>query len=166
MRVVADRLADWAVAERNEDDADAFGRSAFNRYYYSSYLITRDMLKQLDPKWASGGHREIPNILAQALRNKAKKQIKRVEKDKLVAPGTAATLRDSLNLAVAELSNLLQMAYGIRVVADYEPETRVVRDGNRITLGEGSLGAARTWPNRAASYTKRILKIWRQLGLF
>jgi hypothetical protein len=60
MIVVAKRLSEIALNEVSETDADAFGRSAFNRYYYASYLITRDMLRQLDPSWTRTGHSKIP----------------------------------------------------------------------------------------------------------
>ena len=49
MIVVAERLSEIALAEPVEEYADSYGRSAFNRYYYATYLITRDMLRQLNP---------------------------------------------------------------------------------------------------------------------
>jgi type I restriction enzyme M protein len=39
----------WAVSERNEDNTDAFGRSAFNRYYHVTILRS----PTLDPAYLS-----------------------------------------------------------------------------------------------------------------
>jgi hypothetical protein len=97
MRVVADRLADWAASEADADNADLFGRSAFNRYYYAAYLITREMLRKLDPKWAASGHRQIPDLLQKTVTKKARQSIKNAEKNRLIDPGMASWLRQSLS---------------------------------------------------------------------
>lgn len=165
MKVVGDKLREWAIREHNDNDADAFGRSAFNRYYYSSYLITRDMLKSLNPEWAKASHGNIPTILTEAITSRVRQAIKIAERARLIDPRTSSTSRQSLNVAVAELSNLLSMAYSIRVTADYEPEFRVVRAGNSMELNNCSLESAKSWPDKAALLSKTILKVWYELGI-
>lgn len=165
MKVVGDKLREWAINEHSETKADAFGRSAFNRYYYASFLITREMLKELNPEWARAPHREIPVILEKSIIGRVKRQIKNTERKKLYAVRDSSKQRRSLNIAVAELSGLLSSAFSVRVTADYEPECRVVRAGNLITLNNQSLEAAKSWPDRAEAFSKVILKVWRELGL-
>jgi hypothetical protein len=165
MRVVADKLATLAVAQHDVLDADAFGRSAFNRYYYASYLITRHMLMQIDPSWARQGHKTVPEILTTPLAGKARKEVRKAEKAGLLERAEAAGLRDTLNVAVSELSTLLRVAYNVRIIADYEPETKAVKHKNTMLLADESLVRAQNWPNRASAHAKCILRVWRQLGI-
>jgi hypothetical protein len=165
MKVVADKLREWAIHEHNDNNADAFGRSAFNRYYYSSYLITREMLKKLNPKWARAGHGTIPKVLKESVTKKARQEIKRAERGSLINLQTSSSLRHSLNIAVAELSSLLSLAYSVRITADYEPECRVFRAGGSIKLNDQSLEAAKSWPDKAAAFSKTILRVWSDLGI-
>lgn len=70
MKIVGEKLSDWAVAEKDDGHVDLFGRSAFNRYYYSTFLITRELLRSLDPKWGTAAHKNIPEILRDSLKKK------------------------------------------------------------------------------------------------
>ena len=165
MKIVADKLAEWAVSVRNEDNTDAFGRSAFNRYYYASYLITREMLNGLDASWTYTSHSNIPELLEKAVINKIRKQLKQKEKTGLIAHAQAVRFRNTANTAVSELSNVLKLAYDVRVVADYQPEIKIIREGRKVQLGHETLEGAKNWTKRVSQFTKSILKIWRQLGL-
>jgi hypothetical protein len=165
MIVVAERLSEIALAEPIEEHADSFGRSAFNRYYYASYLIIRDMLRQLDRSWTRTGHSEIPKLLAGEVIKRVRNELHRQEKARLLGSGKAKSILKEANTATAELSNLLKNAYVVRCVADYEPEEKIFCDGRVIKLGEHTIGAARNWPSRASIHTKTLIKIWRQLGL-
>jgi hypothetical protein len=165
MRVVADKLAEWAINETDESDADAFGRSAFNRYYYASYLITREMLSELNSSWTRTGHKQIPDLLKNSVIKKIRQELRRKLKAGLIRISDAARYRSSANSAVSNLSNLLQQAYNTRVIADYEPDTRIVRVRREIHLRNEKLGTAQSWPNRVFRYTRSILIVWKQLGL-
>lgn len=44
MKVVGEQLHDWALQKKAQPERDVFGRSAFNRFYYAAFLITREML--------------------------------------------------------------------------------------------------------------------------
>jgi hypothetical protein len=165
MMVVAERLSAIALTEPVEEHADLYGRSAFNRYYYATYLITRDMLRQLNPSWTRTGHSEIPNLLTGAVIKTVRKELSRQHKLGGLGSGESASMGRDANTAAAELSNLLKIAYEVRRVADYEPERRILRNGRVIKLGEQTMEAARNWPRRASASTKTLIKIWRQLGL-
>jgi hypothetical protein len=165
MIVVANRLSQIAVDERIEIDADAFGRSAFNRYYYAAYLETRDMLGQLNPSWVRTPHSVIPGFLTETILNAIRRNAKRQLTLGALSKSESALLRDTANKSTAYLSDLLREAYAIRCVADYQPEQRILRDGNIIKLGDHSIQAARKWPQRASFHAKILIRIWRQLGL-
>ena|SRR6056297_1263916 len=61
-------------------DLNAYGKSAFNRYYYATYWLVRDMLEIIDPKWASQSHGDIPVLLNKKFTNKFKKAIEQTAK--------------------------------------------------------------------------------------
>jgi len=165
MNKVGEKLQDWAVGSHEENESDAFGRSAFNRYYYAAYLETRDMLSMLDPKWARTSHKDIPQLLKRTVTAVIRKEANTQRKAGLITGGRASGLCSTSNDAASELSNLLESAYDIRVVADYNPDIRVVKNGAKIELANEKLDSARTWKNRASIYTKQILKVWKELGI-
>jgi hypothetical protein len=113
---------------------DAYARSAFNRYYYSVFLKTRDLFRTINPAWARMPHADYPETLKGAVRKQLRKGWTRARRDgdtKLQCD-TEAAIR-----AVEALSSLLEKAYAIRVVADYEPEEVVdFRGGDRFSLKE------------------------------
>lgn len=63
MKVVGDKLENFALGEKNILSKDLFGRSAFNRYYYAAFLVTREMLGELQNSWKATPHRQIPILL-------------------------------------------------------------------------------------------------------
>jgi hypothetical protein len=165
MQVVADRLAEIAGQVGKPDDVDAFGRSAFNRYYYAAFLAVRETLKAINPAWSRPTHKDIPDILEGSVREAIKRQIRNWEKSGALPPSRASSLRTSANASTGELAMLLKSAREVRRIADYEPETRCKITAALITLGNDSLQSAHQWPARARSYISTILKIYRELGL-
>jgi hypothetical protein len=165
MQVVADKLADWATHESDDNAADAFGRSAFNRYYYASYLMTREMLSELNNKWAREGHKKIPDLLEGKVIKKIRNELKKKQRAGLLGREQAERFRRSANSAVSDLSNLLKTAYNSRVIADYQPEIRIIRDRRQISLGNEKLGAAQNWAKNVSRYKGSILYVCEQLGL-
>lgn len=165
MIVVAERLSQIAFDERIEENADAFGRSAFNRYYYAAYLITRDMLRQLDPSWARTQHGVIPEFLTKTVIRRIRRTAQQQLTRGVLSKSESALLRDNANRSTTDLSELLRDAYAVRCIADYQPERRILRNGNMIRLCDSSIEAARKWPQRAQIHAKTLIRIWRQLGL-
>jgi uncharacterized protein (UPF0332 family) len=165
MQIVADELAERARIEPNDENADAFGRSAFNRYYYAAFLIVREMLRTTDPEWAKTGHKSIPELLNGKLADKVRREIAKLSRAGIKSLPDASALRRQLNEAVSALSSLLSEGYRLRKVADYQPEVKVKRNSATITLENGSLDSARSWPKNANIYSKQILKVWKQLGI-
>jgi hypothetical protein len=122
MIVVAERLSAIALAEPVEDHADLYGRSAFNRYYYASYLITRDMLRQLDRSWTRTGHSNIPSLLTETVIKKAREELRRQQKLGGLGSGESASMRHDAHTAATKLPDLLKHASEVRRIADYETE--------------------------------------------
>ena len=165
MKTVADKLAELAIGEKNENTADAFGRSAFNRYYYASYLVTRQMLKDLNTSWASTGHSKIPELLENRIIKRIRTEIKNQNRAGLIPHNEAERLKYISISAISELTNVLRTAYSARVTADYNPEIRVVRDGHNMKLRDDTLDSAQKWVKRVSQFTKSLLKVWSHLGL-
>lgn len=166
MKLVGKQLAEWAEREADFSRKDLFGRSAINRYYYASFLITRQMLGEFDESWKQTAHAGIPGLLETRLRRQVSHQLKQSERNNLVSHGEASALKQSFTTATAELANLLREAYQARIVADYEPEQVItLSDENIIQLDRCKISTADHWPDRASSYCKQIRKVWRAVGL-
>ena len=51
MQYVGSELERLALSDADPNNADLLGRSAFNRYYYAAFLITRETLGYMQPNW-------------------------------------------------------------------------------------------------------------------
>lgn len=160
MYIVAIKLAEWSVEQKNISDADLFGRSAFNRHYYSVYLRTREMLVSLDSGWETSGHKDIPDLLTGKIRKKIKEKIKVLVNDGLLHEQTGIELSHRYHVSAGELSSLLKAAYQVRVTADYYPNVKLQSVEGNILLDGHSIHSAREWTNRARHYCGSIQKVW------
>jgi hypothetical protein len=165
MKIVGDHLAKVAQQSADRMHIDLFGRSAYNRYYYSAFLHVRSALKTIDIKWATPKHQDVPVVLRGEVLNRLKWHIKFAEANRLISRIQGKQMSRAAAIAASELSNLLVLAREIRRVADYEPEQLVAKDGLVIKLGECTLSTAKGWPQRADTHAKTILKVYGQLGL-
>jgi hypothetical protein len=165
MQIVGNKLAEWANHETEVNVADLFGRSAFNRYYYSAFLVTRELLNELDSKWAEPSHSGIPDLLRKTIVKKVKLSINKAVKLGTIDPGEALKLEATIMTAANELANLLSAAYAVRVIADYEPEVQIIKKGKVFSLNNESITRAKNWPNQASIYTTSIRKVWKGIGL-
>ena len=85
---VAEHLSRQAKSSYKKGDsayamADAFGRSAFNRYYYASFLNVRDLVSTLDGRWARISHKGIPDLLRGAVTSMIADELKKAVKKNL-----------------------------------------------------------------------------------
>ena len=107
----------------SEADADSFARSAFNRYYYATFLCVRETLTTVDQKYdASLNHKGIPELLKGTVQRRIKAIQKKASKLGDTSLVTDCRQTGSQNLALAVM---LEKAYATRVVADYTPQTPV-----------------------------------------
>lgn len=165
MRYVGSELERLALLNTDPDDTDLLGRSAFNRYYYAAFLITRETLGFMRSSWKGTAHAEIPNLLEKGLRKPAKAALKQQVRLGLLDKGDESRLLSDLNAIGNELAQLLKLAYDARILADYEPEIRTTQDGDVIYLKSHKLPTARNWPDQAEKYCAKLKRIWKEIGL-
>ena len=129
-------------------NADAFGRSAFNRHYYATFLTVRELLVAIDIAWAKTPHAEIPDRIEKALVARIKSAAKtQVRSGALVAGRSSAIVGQSIS-AATEIASVLKSAYTIRVAADYEPSHKIVFGATGLELDSCSIGEASSWYGR------------------
>ena len=159
MEQVAHSLQKWAIERRQDpDDFDQYGRSAFNRYYYSTFLIVRPLIVEFEPDWGRS-HSSIPGMLTGSIERELKRFRKsamgRLDKDDI----------RTLNVAIAALNSLAQLmtsANASRIAADYNPEIPLtVKGADRFSLASTDISEAHDWPARARTMTSQIRRGWR-----
>ena len=143
------------------DDRDAFARSAFNRYYYSAFLTIRAMLRSLDPAWSSLSHASYPEVLRGKVLKSFRESKKRAKKND---DGALVRKIERAERSIYELAKIMTTAYGVRVVADYEPEEQVSFDGNpRFALRAVGISDAHDWENNARLLCRSIESVWNEI---
>ena len=168
MNIVGDHLADVARRSKASDKIgfDLFGRSAYNRYYYSVFLHVRMVLMTIDSRWAPPyklAHNSVPGLFRGRVLTKLTKQLEVAQKSGQITPDEAKQMFSWAHTAAEELAMLLDSAREVRTVADYHPETAVTREGAVIKLSDCKLDTAKNWKRRAETLAKTILYIYGQL---
>lgn len=152
-------------AKKNSGDvADAYGRSAFNRYYYAVYLATRDLLIRFNPKW-DVSHAGAPELVERALPALVRKEAKRLQKINALTHADEQRISSGVAKAGAAIGELLRIAYKVRVISDYRPEEQVSFDKSTFHLDDHSEGEARSWLSTVEMHKGRILKFGKELEL-
>lgn len=147
------------------DDADAFGRSAFNRYYYATFLTVRDLLVTIDAVWSKVRHANLPGVLEKDLVKRIKDTAKRQRKAGALSDNRERILVKQALSAASEIASVLRSAYNVRVAADYEPSHSVVFNNAGFQLVQHSDGEARNWKARVEREKGILINISRELGL-
>jgi hypothetical protein len=159
MERVAEALTEQAVSSPDELDANLFGRSAFNRYYYAVYLSVRQMVIAGHPEIKQFKHKDLPDLLVGKIQDKIQQEAGKLKKRHMLSEGEASRLSQSSRQALSELASIL------REGADYEPTViAVVRDGH-VILEHKTSDAARQWGRRADRCIGQVRRVWRQLGI-
>lgn len=159
MHEVALHLQKAAVAKRsNADEFDQFGRSAFNRYYYSLFLEVRSLIREFEPDWA-GAHSQLPQELTGSImrefKSKRKSAVSRKQTDSL-------PILDRGVQGLHALANLLSSANTVRVKADYFPEVRISDLGSdRFSLASVQVTEAHNWLGDARHKLEWVRRAWR-----
>ncbi|WP_186101774.1 hypothetical protein [Burkholderia gladioli] len=165
MERVAEALTEQAVSSPDEMDANMFGRSAFNRYYYSVYLSARQMVIAGHPEIKQFKHKDLPDLLVGKIQENIQLEAGKLKKRHMLSDGQASKLAQSSRQALSELANILREGYHIRVIADYDPNViAVVRNGH-VILEDKTSDAARQWGRRAERCIGQVRRVWRQLGI-
>ena len=141
---------------------DAFARSAYNRYYYACFLFLRSELEQMNSTWRSRNHKDYPNILRNSvnkvLTNEQKKARRRNDYD-LVYKITRA------KHASIEIAELMNKAYAVRVIADYEPQVGVTFENtDRFSLSDIDITTAHNWQPKVRTLMGPLKIAWSQIN--
>lgn len=161
---VADHLSKEAKS-RHADEADAFGRTAFNRYYYAAFLSTRELLTQINASWSRESHSNIPDLLEGALLTRLRTALKRQRARGIVPEGRAKTLVSQAVAAAGDMASILRAAYKVRVVSDYEPEEKVTFEPATFRLASHTEAEAKRWLGRIDHKKGIILNVAKEVGL-
>ena len=164
MKIVGDKLRELALVNRGGVEFDLLGRSAFNRYYYAAYLEVRKMLSLLDDKWAKVGHSKIPEIVKNSLKTRVQQHLKKTSVSKALTKSEKSTVLGNITRHGGQLSELMDNAYYVRVIADYKPDTKVTCEGSVIMLDTCKLDTARNWQKRVEVLCKDILRDLESVG--
>lgn len=157
MKIVAEHLQQQAFS-RPAPERDFFGRSAFNRYYYATYLLVKNTLSNLKKEWSS----DLPHAqTAEILRGKITRNLK--EGRKVASKIGDKELIDTCSRAISaaeDLAKIMEQGRAIRVVADYEPSKKIHFFDNDFSLNEVSVQEAQRWPHKANALLLSIEDAW------
>jgi hypothetical protein len=162
LQIVADHLRLEATSRFQTPDGDYFGRSAFNRYYYATFLEIKTVLGRLREEWSGNvAHADIPVLLRGRIVEDLKKGKSKAMK---TSDSYAISLCSQGIVAARDLAQMMETCRAIRVVADYNPEIPIeFTQANNFTLGSTPVNEAGRWPNRARACLSSIEGAWRQV---
>jgi len=161
MKIVARHLQDEATRRTDQDEKDTFGRSAFNRYYYATFLNVKNALGLFRQEWNSMPHGDVPGVLRGTVRKELNKGRIRAQKT------TDQETISACNRAVAAtdaLAEIMEEGYATRVAADYRPDLRIdFSDKHDFELNTIHVNRASEWPDRARGLITTITTAWKQI---
>jgi hypothetical protein len=161
---VADYLSDRAK-KLGGDEADLFGRSAFNRYYYACFLTVRDLLAKLDEAWARQPHSNIPDLLEGKVIKRMKESARQQHKAGIISEKRSKSVIHEASSAASDIASVLKVAYSVRVTADYDPNQSVTLQQGTLWLIEHSDAEARNWKVQVEQRKSVLLRISKELGI-
>jgi hypothetical protein len=163
LHLVGITLADKAKTTAG-DVADAFGRSAFNRYYYAAYLQARGLLIKVNPDW-DVSHSDAPTLVEKSLVGIVRKEVRRKERSGLISHTESMRITSTVATACTAIAEVLRVAYKVRVISDYKPEEDVMFENETFNLDSHTEGEARMWAGVVEVQKGRILRACKELGL-
>jgi hypothetical protein len=162
MDTVAQHLRTEAIKRTNVHEKDVFGRSAFNRYYYATYLLVKAKFASFRVEWAELSHAQIPDMLRKTIKTTLTKGRQRAQKADDI---DVFQLCQRAISAAEDLARLMEEGRATRVVADYHPDLLVdFSVGTGYELNTVSVQKAQTWPSKAHGYLSTISSAWKQLN--
>lgn len=163
-KAVADHLKSQADRLEDQEDRESFLRTAFNRYYYSIFLQTRQMLVDCGQWTDKLSHKDVPEVLTKKMLTFLKKQAQGARNTGTSAQGEHKSVIVAKG-ALCSQANLLRAAYKVRVEADYFPNIRIDFQGAECTLGSTSTKQAANWDQQSRKNLHKIYEGLRGLGL-
>lgn len=160
---VASHLSAHALSHSSSDERDCFGRFAFNRYYYASFLMVKAELGIMRKEWNELPHASIPELLTGQILTGLKRGLKTAQRSsdvELIAQCSQAIA------AAKELADLLNKGKAVRLTADYFPNIPVdFFSAHGFKLNSVTIEEAKTWPFKSKSYIDKIQFAWKQINV-
>jgi len=157
-RLVAQKLSEIARSSQDEP----FGRSVFNRSYYSLFLTARSLIFLIDTDRTEIEHASLPKYLRVGISNRVKKEFEKQYKANLFS---SKSLESSLLSDLDELARLLEEGKRLRTIADYEPNQKVSFVNGTVVLGMKKDSEAISWPTKAEILCRKIEDGLRQISI-
>lgn len=162
MEAVALHLQQEAVKRDEDTGRDLFGRSAYNRYYYATYLTVRALISMLNAQWKNLPHSDYPSLLEGKLLEEIKRGKKRAQK---LSDGQTIQICQQAQHAAHCLADVMKKGNAARVIADYHPDVAVnFISGGRFALNGVDISDAHQWPSRASAWSDSIKMAWQQIN--
>jgi len=166
---VADHLVKQANAtfkkgQVHQSLADAYGRTAFNRYYYACFLNIREFVSSIDSSWSKVNHAGVPELLRGSVHKKIESELKKSER---VGDLTSREYQSKKSILLSSLDNMastMSLAYTIRGIVDYEPEVEMVFEKNSFIINKMPVSSAKGWLQTINSEKSKVSKIMREVG--
>jgi hypothetical protein len=158
---VANHLRDHALGCSDSDETNVFGRSAFNRYYYATFLIVRQFLTEIDPGWGDLVHKDVPDLLTTGLLKRYRNQLKKGGLD----PAETEKQKSIATNAASKLAAVMAQAYLIRVDADYKPDKLLTRSKGTLELSKVKSVDAAEWYYNAVRCSDILRNVARNVGI-
>jgi hypothetical protein len=122
------------------------------------------MFREVNQREAAISHKDFPITLRGRFKKRMLRELREKRRDRLITERQKESLKNALIGATSELANLLEYAYRLRVIADYEPEVLTVKGNGGCSLDGTSLVAASRWRDRATVHVGKVMRVWRELG--
>ncbi|TCT81688.1 hypothetical protein EDC48_12846 [Gibbsiella quercinecans] len=161
---VAEHLSQHAK-KCKDDTADAFGRSALNRYYYATYISVREFLGTMDKSWEGQSHGTIPPLLEGELLKRIRTAAASQERLGLITTPKSKGYISSASNAASSIASILKSAYSIRVISDYKPNIKLTFNNGGFSCGGHTDSEARSWKSKVDAQKGILLNISRELGI-
>ncbi|NIH19348.1 hypothetical protein [Morganella morganii] len=169
LHLVADHLVKQANAtfkkgEQHQILADAYGRTAFNRYYYACFLNIREFVSNFDSNWAKVKHAGVPELLRISVNKKIVVELKKSERIGDITSREYQSKKSIILSSLDAMASTMSMAYIIRGIVDYEPEIKMIFKENGFTINSQTVASAKGWLQTINSESSKITKIMKEVG--
>ncbi|WP_157889270.1 hypothetical protein [Chromobacterium subtsugae] len=163
--LVADHLSSEAGKKTGTPPADAFARTAFNRYYYAVYLAVREFIGEFETDWKRTTHAKVPEIVEFNLAKKIKREADKLKKHNSLSESEYSRIIRISRDATKDIAGIMKSAYSIRCISDYEPEVPIEFSNSQFSIKSTSSAEAKNWERRIQERIGQIKKITKEVGL-
>ncbi|CAI0833800.1 hypothetical protein [Serratia ficaria] len=145
--------------------ADAFARSAFNRYYYACFLYVRTFVSSLESKWSNVAHLDVPKLLRSNVKQKIDTELKKGEKIGSLTSAGYLSKKSIVLTSLEIIASTMSLAYSVRGIVDYEPEIKITFNEGAFTINTTTVAEAKGWLATIKTEEAKIKRILQEAGI-